>query len=117
MNAIITKIILTASAVAALGVAVVPAAAQAGEIQNRIGNEQARINQGVRDGQLTFREYASTESRLAFIAAQRRFDLRRNCGHLTAFEDRRLNHELNSDSGRIYFDKHDWARQPGAPLR
>jgi hypothetical protein len=117
MNAIFTKILLTATAVAALGATIVPAAAQAGEVGNRIADEQHRIGAGVRDGQMTYGEYASTESHLRFIAAQRRFDLRANGGSLTPFEKYRLNRELNVNSGHIYFDNHDWARQPFAPLR
>jgi hypothetical protein len=117
MNAVFQKLILTASAVAALGMATLPAAAQAGELTNRFGDQQARINAGVRDGQLTFREYASTESHLDRVEAQRRWDLAHQDGRLTFAERARLNAELNNNSNRIFFDNHNVARQPGAPLR
>jgi hypothetical protein len=117
MRALISKFILTASAVAALGCTLAPAAAQAGEVQNRIENQQQRIDHGVRDGQMTRREYDHTEARLDRIEAQRNFDLRRNDGHLTFRERRQLNRELNGNSRAIYFDNHNLARQPGAPLR
>ncbi len=117
MKNIFAKSILTVSAFAALACAVVPAAASAGEVSSRIANEQARINGGVHDGQMTFREYANTESRLARINFQRNYWLRTQGGHLSRYQFSVLNRELNGDSASIFFDKHNFARQPGAPLR
>ena len=88
-------------------VALIPLAASAGEVENRVHNEQARINQGVRNGSMTYGEYHRTESRLDQIQAQRNRDLRANDGHLTRREDAHLNHEENNLSSRIYFDKHN----------
>lgn len=107
--------VLTKSLIGAALLAVVsaPLAANAGEVQNRINNQQARINQGVASGQLTAREYNSTESHLQRIEAQRRHDLRANGGRLTPAEYSRLNREENRNSRRIYFDKHNLARQHG----
>ncbi len=117
MNNIFAKSILTVSAFAAIACAIVPAAASASEVSSRIVNEQARINGGVRDGQLTRGEFANTEFRLQRINAQRNFWLRTQGGHLSRYESYVLNRELNGDSASIFFDKHDFARQPGAPLR
>jgi hypothetical protein len=117
VNAFFSKSILGAGAIAAFALAISPLAASAGEVHNRVNNQQARINQGVRDGQLTQGEYDRDENHLDRINAQRERDLRRDGGHLTAGQDHRLNRELNNDSNRIYFTKHDRARQPGAPLR
>ncbi len=107
MKTIFAKTILTASVVAALGTALVPAAASADELSNRIQTEQVRINQGLHSGQLTFGEFRATEDRLAAIAAQRRLDLCRHNGHLTFYDARQLNAELNGDSFRIFVDKHN----------
>jgi hypothetical protein len=109
MKTIFAKAILAASAVAAIGIAMVPAAASADELSNRIQNEQVRINQGLRSGQLTFAEFRATEGRLAEIAAQRRLDLCRHDGRLTFYDARQLNAELNGDSFRIFVDKHNAA--------
>ncbi len=110
-HAALTKSLLATALFAAIAA---PLAANAGEVQNRVNNQQARINQGVASGQLTQREYNSTEGHLQAIEAQRRHDLRKNDGRLTADEFRQLNREENRNSRRIYFDKHNLAHQPGA---
>lgn len=92
-------------------VALIPLAASAGEVENRVHNEQGRIDQGVRNGSLTYGEYHRTETRLDQIHAQRNRDLRRDDGHLTAGQYAQLNREENNLSGRIFFDKHDQAQQ------
>jgi hypothetical protein len=116
MNAAsLKKFALGAVAAASFAVALAPLAAQAGEVSNRIGDQQARIAQGVRDGQLTRGEFDRTEGDLARINAQRRADLRANGGTLTPAERGQLNRELNRNSERIYFEKHNLNRQPGAP--
>ena len=117
MNAFFSKAILTASTAVLIGATMLPLAASAGEVHNRVGNQQARINQGVRDGQMTRGEYGRTESRLDRINAQRERDLRANGGTLTRGEHNQLNRELNRNSRSIYYDKHNVNRQPGAPLR
>jgi len=96
---------------ALLSALIVPLAANAGEVENRVHSEQGRIDQGVRNGSLTFHEYNRVESRLDTIQAQRNRDLRRDDGHLTAGQSLRLNHEENNLSRRIYFDKHNEAHQ------
>ncbi|MGD0473222.1 MAG: hypothetical protein ABSB70_08385 [Candidatus Velthaea sp.] len=103
-----------AIACAALIITALPLAANAGEVNNRIHNEQARINQGVSSGQLTRGEYMNVETRLQRINANRRRDLRANGGRLTVAERHNLNARENHLSNSIYFDKHNRAHQPGA---
>jgi hypothetical protein len=98
---------INAAIAAAAIVALIPLAASAGEVENRIHDQQARIAQGVHSGSLTYGEYARVEGRLDTIQAQRNHDLRADHGHLTAQQYARLNHEENNLSGRIYFDKHN----------
>jgi hypothetical protein len=101
-----------ASVIAATAlVALIPLAVSAGEVENRIHNENARIDQGIRNGSLTYREDRSVDNHLNSIQAQRNRDLRRDGGHLTAGQYAHLNHEENSLSNRIYFDKHNESRQ------
>ncbi len=88
-------------------IALVPMVASAGEVENRIHDQQGRINQGVHSGTMTYGEYHRTESRLDQLQAQRNRDLRANGGHLTGREDAHLNREENNLSDRIYFDKHN----------
>ena len=63
------------------------------------------------NGSLTYGEYRRVDNGLDRIQAQRARDLRRNDGHLTAGERAQLNREENRLSDRIYFDKHNRARQ------
>ena len=111
MNALFSKSILTAGALAAFALATVPLAASAGEVGNRVANQQARINQGVASGQLTLGGYDRDENHLDRINAQRIHDLKMNGGFLTPGEKWNLNHELNNNSNRIYFTKHNLRQQ------
>jgi hypothetical protein len=108
-HAALTKSLLGAALFVAVAA---PLAANAGEVHNRIVHQQARIDRGVADGRLTRGEYYSTQRHLQTIAAHRRADLRANGGRLTPAERRQLNGELNRNSRRIYFDKHNLAHQP-----
>lgn len=103
-----TKAIISTALLAAL---VAPLAASAGEVENRIDDQQARINQGVRNGSLTYGEYRRLDNGLDRIQAERNRDLRRNDGHLTPAEYRSLNRQENALSDRIYYDKHNVWRQ------
>ena len=104
-----TKALIATALLTAL---VAPLAAMAdGEVEQRIDNQQHRINQGVRSGQLTYGEYHRLDNGLDHIQGQRARDLRRNDGHLTPAEYRQLNREQNRLSDRIWFDKHNRARQ------
>lgn len=109
------RILLGAAALAALVSAAHVPGAHAGEVADREGNQQRRIGQGVRSGQLTGRETASIERREGNIDASRRADLRAHGGHLTPAEYRNLNARQNSVSHQIYDDKHNLATQPGVP--
>ena len=115
INAVIHhKVLAALLAAGVLTAATMPLAAQAGEVYNRVERQQGRIAQGVHSGQLTYGEYSHVEGHLDAINAQRRRDLRANGGHLTAGERAQLNRELNRNSNRIYFDKHNLRTQPGA---
>jgi hypothetical protein len=99
-----TKTIVSAALLASL---IAPLAANAGEVENRIDRQQARINQGWRNGSLTRAEYRGLDRSLDRIQAQRARDLRRNDGHLTPAQYAQLNREENRLSARIYHEKHD----------
>ena len=103
-----TKTIVATALLAAFAA---PLAANAGEVQHRLNHEQRRINQGVRNGSLTYREYNSTERREDRLQAERNRALRRDGGTLTAAQRARLNRQENGLSRQIYFDKHDRAHQ------
>ncbi len=101
----------TLVATALLASLIAPLAASAGEVQNRINHENSRINQGVRSGSLTRGEYQRLDNGADRMQAERNRDLRSNNGRLTSSEHRSLNRQENRLSDRIYFDKHNRARQ------
>jgi len=82
-----------------------------GEINQRKENQQDRISQGIRSGQLTPREASHLESREAHINRQEARDKAANGGHLTAGERAQINREQNRTSRAIYRDKHNGAHQ------
>ena len=67
--------------------------------------EQLRIQQGIRNGELTRAEARRLETEQARIRMNERFD--RMDGHLTLRERERLNGELHHASRDIYRQKHD----------
>ncbi len=92
--------------VALFGALALPAVAQSNrEINARKVNQQHRIAQGVRSGQLTPRETARLETREAHINRQ---EARMKAdGKFTPAERARINREQNRTSRAIYRQKHD----------
>ncbi len=87
------------------------AAMNAATVNQRRENQQDRIAQGVKSGQLTAHETGSLEGKEARLNHQIRNDRRHDDGHLTAGERARVNREQNTVSRDIYRDKHNTARQ------
>jgi predicted transglutaminase-like cysteine proteinase len=81
------------------------------EVGKRRENQQDRIAQGVKSGQLTAGETARLEKNQARINRQIRADRRANGGKLTPQEKAQINHEQNRQSKQIYRAKHNAARQ------
>ncbi len=83
-----------------------PLAAEAGPLQDRINNQERRLEQGVRNGSVSHKEYRRLDRRIDNIEAARARDIRSG-GKLTKFEKNRLNRRLNRTSGSIYNSKHN----------
>jgi hypothetical protein len=85
---------------------------------NKVGqrreNQQARIAQGVKSGQLTPAETAKLEKQQRTIHKQIAADRKANGGTLTASEKKQINREQNQASRNIYRKKHNAATQPEA---
>jgi hypothetical protein len=78
-------------------------------INQRKVDQQDRIANGVRSGQLTPRETAHLEHQEAGINREERAMRAQDNGHLTK-QDRRVIHtQQNQESRRIYRDKHNAA--------
>ena len=74
-------------------------------------NQQDRIGQGVKSGQLTSRETAHLENREANVHREVRNDRAANGGKLTGQERRQVNRQQNRTSRAIYRDKHNGRKQ------
>ena len=87
------------------------------DINHRKGNQQARIAQGVRSGQMTPRETAHVEHQEAGINHEERGMRAQDNGHLTAQDRHTLARQQNAESRRIYRDKHNLRTDPGVAPR
>jgi hypothetical protein len=76
------------------------------EVDQRLQNQQNRIDNGVATGKLSARERAHDTSVDNRVARQMSADEAKNGGHITKAEDAHLNGELNRNSDRIYDQKH-----------
>lgn len=77
------------------------------EVGQRRENQQDRVAQGIRSGQMTAGEAARTENREQGINQQVHADRQANGGRLTGGEKAQINHEQNGASRQIYRQKHN----------
>ena len=80
---------------------------QPSEVAQRKENQQDRIAQGVKSGQLSAGETANLENKEAAINGETRADRAANGGKLTPAEKARVNRQQNHLSNQIYDDKHN----------
>jgi hypothetical protein len=76
-------------------------------INQRKTDQQARVAQGVRSGQLTAGETSRLEHQEAGINREERGMRAQDNGHLTRSDRRTLHQQQNQESRRIYRDKHN----------
>jgi hypothetical protein len=76
-------------------------------VQQRKENQQDRIANGVKSGQLTAGETANLEKKEAAVNAETRADRAANGGKLTSAEKQQVNQQQNKLSKQIYQDKHN----------
>ena len=81
------------------------------KIKARQENQQDRIAQGVKSGQLTAGETANLEHKEARVNREIRHDRKQNGGNLTNNEKRQINRQQNRLSRQIYRDKHNGRHQ------
>ena len=79
-------------------------------INQRKENQQDRVAQGVKSGQLTAGETARLEHQERGINREERGMRAQDHGHLTRQDRRTLHHQQNVESRRIYRDKHNRRR-------
>jgi hypothetical protein len=76
-------------------------------VAQRKENQQDRIANGVKSGQLTAGETAKLETKEAAINGETKADRAANGGKLTAAEKAKINKQQNNLSKQIYKDKHN----------
>ncbi|HXJ87004.1 MAG TPA: hypothetical protein VMS18_09325 [Candidatus Binatia bacterium] len=81
------------------------------EVGKRAENQQDRIAQGIKSGQVTAGEAAHLESNEAKINKEVHNDRVANGGKLTAQERAQVNRQQNRTSQQIYRDKHNGRHQ------
>ena len=89
-----------------------PAAKPKPTVAQRKENQQDRIAQGVKSGQLTAGETANLETKEAAINGETKADRAANGGKLTAAEKKQINGQQNQLSKQIY----PWCRKT-SPVR
>ena len=71
------------------------------EVNHRLANQNARIHQERKDGQITKTQAADLHAEDRGIRAQERFDASKDGGHITKAEQGQINHEENQVSRQI----------------
>ena len=77
------------------------------QVNQREQNQQNRIANGVKSGQLTPGETRRLERGEQRLQNNEKKDMAKDNGHLTKQDQRQLNKEANHMSKRIYKDKHN----------
>ena len=72
----------------------------------RLANQNARIRQGVKDGQITRAQAQALHADDHAIRTEERADAAVNNGHLTAQDQRQITQQENANSQAIYAARH-----------
>jgi hypothetical protein len=103
---------LIGTMIVAAMVTMMTAAAQTDKVDQRKENQQDRVAQGIKSGQLTAGEAAKVETKEAAINQEVRTDRTLNGGKLTSQEKQIVNRQQNQMSRQISADKHNAKTQP-----
>lgn len=98
----------SAGAMAQTGTTDVPGHPRVNEVNQRLDNQQNRIDAGIADGQINAQQAFRDERQDSNIAAREMRDMAEHGGHLTAAEQQHLNRSLNNDSGRIHYQRNGY---------
>jgi hypothetical protein len=72
------------------------------EVQQRIDNQQNRVDQGVSDGQINAKQATRDDAKLAREQKSLNKDEAKDGGHITKANQKNLNKRLNKGSKRIH---------------
>jgi hypothetical protein len=76
------------------------------QLNARLANQNARINDNLAKGNITPSQAAQLKSEGAAVRAQERFDASLNGGHITTAQQRALNQDEDAISQEIYSAAH-----------
>ena len=93
-------------AITVASLVLIPSAAFAGPLQNRLDRQDKRIYHGVSNGELTYQEYEKLSDRQENIEDFRQRQVQDGNG-LNPSEAIRVNRRLNKQSQKIYQGKHN----------
>lgn len=93
----------------------VPGHPRVNEIDQRLENQQQRIDQGVQNGTMTQGQAAKDEAKDEKVSQELAKDEAEHNGHITKAEQARMNHQLNRNSHRIHRQRKHGAADSGAP--
>jgi hypothetical protein len=82
------------------------------EVQQRIDNQENRVDRGIADGQINGKQAAHDDSKLAREQKSLNQDEAKNGGHITKGEQNNLNKRLNKGSRQIYRQRHNGQSPP-----
>ncbi|NYF91754.1 hypothetical protein RBB79_19005 [Tunturiibacter empetritectus] len=86
-------------------------------VNARDANQQARINKGVADGQITPKGAAAADAHQAHLNAEQSKMRAADNGHLTAQDRHKIARQQDRTSQHIYDRNHNAATDPGVPPR
>jgi hypothetical protein len=84
----------------------VPGHPRVNEVNNRLANQQNRIDNGLKNGTMSQAQAERDDQRDENVARRESNDEARHDGHLTKQEQHNLNRSENANSKKIYKQKH-----------
>jgi hypothetical protein len=76
------------------------------EVNTRVHNQRARIDQGIKNGTLDKQQAQQLRANDRAIKQQEHADVKANGGYLTGAQQKQINHEENANSQMIRDEKH-----------
>jgi hypothetical protein len=76
------------------------------EVEQRVDNQQNRVDRGISDGQINAKQAAHDDNKLAREQKSLNRDEAKNGGHITKSEQSHLNKRLNKGSKQIHRQRH-----------
>jgi hypothetical protein len=76
------------------------------EVQQRIDNQQGRVDRGISDGQINGRQASHDDAKLAREQKSLNRDEAKDGGHITKANQKNLNKRLNKGSRQIHRQRH-----------